>query len=161
MLKRITVGLLGLLLLAAAPAWSAKLAPTTKALIKVLGNYGYNYKEMRSNQAIFTQQQSVVAISLNDKGLVYAGGVSIGPKADVNATLGALHIIYTALQVNRGKTQVLNEKVAVAKMTKLIDTVEAALKASSETQFRFEDMNVKATRNDKTQYITIGLSPRS
>lgn len=160
MLKRITVGLLGLLLLVAAPAWSAKLAPTTEALVKVLGNYGYSYKEMRGNQALFTRKQSVVAISLNNKGLVYAGGVSIGPKADVNATVGALHIIYTALQVNRGKTQVLNEKVALAKMGKLIDAVEAALKASSETQFRFEDMNVKATRNDKTQYITIGLSPR-
>jgi hypothetical protein len=160
MLKRITVGLLGLLLLAAAPAWPAKLAPTTEALVKVLGDYGYSYKGMKGNQALFTRPQSVVAISLNDKGLVYAGGVSIGPKADVDATLGALHIIYTALQVNRGKTQVLKEKVAAAKMSKLIDAVEAALKASPETQFRFEDMNVKATRNDKTQYITIGLSPR-
>jgi Tfp pilus assembly protein PilW len=91
--------------------------------------------------------------------LIYAGGVSIGPKADVDATVGALRIIYTALQVNMGKTQVLNEKVAVAKMNKLIDAVEAALKVSSETQFRFEDMNIKATRNDKTQYLTIGLSP--
>ncbi len=160
MLKRITVSLLGLLLLAAAPAWPAKLAPTTEALVKVLGNYGYTYKEMRGNQALFTRQQSVAAISLNDQGLVYAGGVSIGPKADVNATLGALRIIYTALQVNMGKRQVLNEKVALAKMSKLIDSVDSALKASSETQFRFEDMNVKATRNDKTQYITIGLSPR-
>jgi hypothetical protein len=161
MLKKITVGLLGLLLLAAAPAWAAKLAPTTEALVKVLGEYGYSYKEMRGNQALFTRQQSVVAISLNDKGLVSAGGVSIGPKADVDATLGALHIIYTALQVNRGKTQVLKEKVAVAKMGKLIDAVDAALKASSETQFKFEDMNVKATRNDKTQYLSIGLSPRT
>lgn len=161
MLKKITVGLLGLLLLAAAPAWAAKLAPTTEALVKVLGEYGYSYKEMRGNQALFTRQQSVVAISLNDKGLVSAGGVSIGPKADVDATLGALHIIYTALQVNRGKTQVLNEKVAAAKMGKLIDAVDAALKASSETQFKFEDMNVKATRNDKTQYLSIGLSPRT
>ena len=160
MLKRITVGLLGLLLLVAAPAWSAKLAPTTEALVKVLGDYGYSYKGMKGHQALFTRPQSVVAISLNEKGLVYAGGVSIGPKADVEATVGALHIIYTALQVNRGKTQVLNEKVAVAKMSKLIDSVEAALKASPETQFRFEDMNVKATRNDKTQYLTIGLSPR-
>jgi hypothetical protein len=160
MLKRITIALLGLLLLVAAPAWSAKLAPTTEALVKVLGDYGYTYKGMKGNQALFTRQQSVVAISLNDKGLVSAGGVSIGPKADVEATVGALHIIYTALQVNRGKTQVLKEKVAVAKMSKLIDAVEAALKASPETQFRFEDMNVKATRNDKTQYLTIGLSPR-
>jgi len=160
MVQRITVGLLGLLLLVAAPAWPAKLAPTTEALVKVLGGHGYTYKKMQGNQAIFTREQSVVAITLNDKGLVSAGGVSIGPKADVDATLGALHIIYTALQVNRGKTQVLKEKVAAAKMSKLIDAVEAALKASPETQFRFEDMNVKATRNDKTQYITIGLSPR-
>ena len=66
MLKKINVGLLGLLLLVAAPAWSAKLAPTTEALVKVLGDCGYSYKEMRGNQAIFTRQQSVVAISLND-----------------------------------------------------------------------------------------------
>lgn len=78
-----------LLLLVAAPVWSAKLAPTTEALVKVLGNYGYSYKEMRGNQALFTRQQSVVAISLNDKGLVYAGGVSIGPKADVDAPVGS------------------------------------------------------------------------
>jgi hypothetical protein len=101
-----------------------------------------------------------VSVSLNDKGLVYEGGLSIGPQADVNATMRALHIIYTALQVNMGKRQVLNEGVAMAKMSKLIDAVDAALKVSSETQFRFEDMNVKATRNDKTQYLTISLRPR-
>jgi hypothetical protein len=160
MRHRITFGLVGLLLLAAAPAWSAKLAPTTENLVKVLGNSGYEYKEMRGNQAILTRKQSVVAVSLNNQGLIYAGGLSIGPQADVNATVSALYAIYTTLQVNKGKTQMLNEKVAVAKMSKLIDTVESALKVSSETQFRFEDMNVKATRNDKTHYITIGLSPR-
>ena len=68
MRHRITVSLLGLLLLVASPAWSAKLAPTTENLVKVLGNYGYTYKEMRGNKAILTRQQSVVSVSLNDKG---------------------------------------------------------------------------------------------
>jgi hypothetical protein len=160
MLHRITVSLLGLLLLVASPAWSAKLAPTTEALVKVLGDCGYQYKEMRGNKAVFTRNQSAVALLLNDKGSVYEGGISFGPQADVNATVRALHIIYTALQVNMGKKQVLNEGVAQAKMNKLIGAVEAALKVSPETQFRFEDMNVKATRNDKTNYITISLRPR-
>jgi hypothetical protein len=63
---KITVSLLGLLLLAASPVWSAKLAPTTENLVKVLGNYGYEYKEMRGNKAILTRQQSAVSVSLND-----------------------------------------------------------------------------------------------
>jgi hypothetical protein len=54
----------------------------------------------------------------------------------------------------------LNEKVAVAKMSKLVDSVESALKVSSETKFRFEDMDVLATRSNKTDYITISLKPR-
>jgi hypothetical protein len=160
MRHRITVSLVGLLLLVAAPAWAAKLAPTTENLVKVLGDCGYEYKEMRGNKAILTGKQSVVSVSLNDKGLIYEGGLSIGPKADVDSTLAALYAIYTTLQVNKGKTQMLNDKVAAAKMTKLIDAVEAALKVSSRTQFRFEDMDVLATKNDKTQYFTIGLKPR-
>ena len=151
---------MGLLLLVASPAWSAKLAPTTENLVKVLGSYGYKYKEMRGNKAILTRKQSVVSVSLNGKGVIYEGGISIGPKADTDATVAALYIIYTTLEVNKGKTQMLNEKVALAKMTKLIDKVESALKVSSRTQFRFEDMDVLATRNNKTNYITIGLKPR-
>jgi hypothetical protein len=160
MRRRITLSLLGLLLLVASPAWSAKLAPTTENLVEVLGNCGYQYKEMRGNKAILTRNQSAVSVSLNDKGLVYEGGISIGPKADTEASVAALYAIYTTLQVNKGKTQMLNEKVATAKMSKLIDTVESALKVSSETKFRFEDMDVLATRNNKTQYITISLRPR-
>jgi hypothetical protein len=161
MRHRITISLLGLLLLVASPAWSAKLAPTTENLVKVLGNCGYAYKEMRGNKAILTRQQSAVSVSLNDKGVIYEGGISIGPKADPDATLAALYVIYTTLQVNKGKTQMLNEKVATAKMSKLIDTVDSALKVSPETKFRFEDMDVLATRNNKTNYITISLKPRA
>jgi hypothetical protein len=51
----------------------------------------------------------------------------------------------------------LNDQVALKKMYKLIDKVESALKVSSKTQFRFENMEVLATRNNKTDYITIGL----
>jgi hypothetical protein len=160
MRQRITISLLGLLLLAASPAWSAKLAPTTENLVKILGDYGYQYKEMRGNKAILTRKQSAVSVSLNDKGLIYEGGISIGPKADVDATLAALYVIFTTLQVNKGKTQMLNEKVATAKMSKLINTVESALKVSPETKFRFEDMDVLATRNNQTQYFTISLRPR-
>ncbi len=160
MRQRIIVGLVGLLLLMASPAWSAKLAPTTENLVKVLGNYGYQYKEMRGNKAILIGKQSAVSVSLNNQGLIYEGGISIGPKANVDTTLAALYVIYTTLQVNKGKTQMLNEKVATAKMSKLIDRVEAALKVSSETKFRFEDMDVLATRNNKTQYFTISLRPR-
>lgn len=36
MRHRITVSLVGLLLLVAAPAWAAKLAPTTENLVKIL-----------------------------------------------------------------------------------------------------------------------------
>ena len=115
---------------------------------------------MRGNKALLTRKQSVVSVSLNDKGLIYEGGISIGPKADLDATLAALYVIYTTLQVNKGKTQMLDEKVATAKMSKLIDTVESALKVSSRTQFRFEDMDVLATRNEKTNFLTIGLKPR-
>ena len=115
---------------------------------------------MRGNKAILTRNQSAVSVSLNDKGVIYEGGISIGPKADADATLAALYVIYTTLQVNKGKTQMLNEKVATAKMSKLIDTVDSALKVSSETKFRFEDMDVLATRNNKTDYITISLKPR-
>jgi hypothetical protein len=160
MQRKISLVLLGVLLLAASPAWPDKLAPTTENLVKVLENCGYEYKEMRGNKAILTRQQSAVSVSLNDKGLVYEGGISIGPKADVNATLPALYAIYTTLQVNKGKTQMLNEKVATAKMSKLLNTVESALKVSPRTQFRFEDMDVLATQNKKTDYITIGLRPR-
>jgi hypothetical protein len=160
MRHRITVCLVGLLLLMTSPAWSAKLAPTTENLLKILGNYGYQYKEMRGNKAILTGKQSAVSVSLNDKGLIYEGGISIGPKANVDHTLAALYVIYATLQVNKGKTQMLNDKVATAKMSKLIDSVESALKVSSETKFRFEDMDVLATRNNKTQYFTISLRPR-
>jgi hypothetical protein len=97
---------------------------------------------------------------MTHKGVIYEGGISVGPKADVDATLAALYVIYTTLQVNKGKTQMFNEKVAVAKMSKLINTVESALKVSSETKFRFEDMDVLATRNNKTDYFTISLKPR-
>jgi hypothetical protein len=160
MRQRITISLLGLLLLLASPAWSAKLAPTTENLVKVLGNCGYAYKEMRGNKAILTRQQSAVSVSLNDQGVIYEGGISIGPKADPDSTLAALYVIYTTLQVNKGKTQMLDEKVATAKMSKLIDTVDSALKVSPETKFRFEDMDVLATRNSKTDYVTISLKPR-
>jgi hypothetical protein len=44
--------------------------------------------------------------------------------------------------------------------SELIDTVESALKVSSETKFRFEDMDVLATRNNKTDYFTVSLKPR-
>ena len=54
----------------------------------------------------------------------------------------------------------LNEKVAMANMRKLIDKVESALKVSNKTQFSFEKMEVLATRNDKTDSFTIGLKPR-
>jgi hypothetical protein len=160
MRQRIAISIVGLLLLAASPAWSGKLAPTTENLVKVLGDYGYKYKEMRGNKAILIRKQSAVSVSLNDKGVIYEGGISIGPKADPDATLAALYVIYTTLQVNKGKTQMLNEKVATAKMSKLIDTVDSALKVSPETKFRFEDMDVLATRNSKTDYVTISLKPR-
>jgi len=157
---RITVSIVGLLLLVAAPAWAAKLAPTTENLVKILGDNGYQYKEMRGNKAILTGKQSVVSVSLNDKGLVYEGAISIGPKADVDNTLAALYAIYTTLEVNKGRTQMLNEKVAMAKMSKLIEKVESALKVSNKTQFSFEKMEVLATRNDQTDSFTIGLKPR-
>ena len=60
MRHRIIISLLGLLLLAAAPAWAAKLAPTTEALTKNLGSYGYQNKKIEGNEAIFTAKQSVV-----------------------------------------------------------------------------------------------------
>jgi hypothetical protein len=45
------------------------------------------------------------------------------------------------------------------KMSELMNKVEAALKVSPRTQFRFENMEVLATRNDQTDYFTIGLKP--
>ncbi len=159
MRSKIIVRMVGLLLLAAAPAWSANLAPSTEELVKALGNNGYEYQGMRGNKATFTSKQSVVQVSLNDRGLIYEGGISIGPKADVNATIVALYTIYATLEVNKGRTRILNEKVALEKMIKLMDKAEAALKVSAKTQFRFENMEVLATRNDKTDYITIGLKP--
>jgi hypothetical protein len=154
---RISIGLVGLLLLVAASVWAANLAPSSEELVKALGNNGYKYKEMRSNQAFFTNKQSVVTLSLNDRGLVTAGGISIGPQADTDSTVVALYAIYATLEVNKGRTKVLDDQVALKKMVKLIDKVESALKVSSKTQFRFENMEVLATRNDKTDYITIGL----
>jgi len=157
MRQRISIGLVGLLLLVAAPVWAANLAPSTEELVKALGNNGYKYKEMRGNQALFTSKQSVVTLSLNDRGLVTAGGISIGPQADTDSTVVALYAIYATLEVNKGRTQMLDDRVAMGKMNKLLDTVESALKVSPRTQFTFEDMEVLATRNNRTDFITIGL----
>jgi hypothetical protein len=159
MRPRIIISLFGLLLLAAAPVWAAGLAPSTEELVKALGNNGYKYQGMSSNKATFTRKDSKVQVSLNDKGLVYSGGISIGPKADTEATILALYTLYATLEVNKGRTRILDEKVALTKMKKLIDSVESALKVSARTQFRFENMEVLATRNDETDFITIGLKP--
>lgn len=159
MRPRIIISLLTLLLLAAAPAWPAKLAPTTENLVKTLESHGYRYKGMKGNQAIFKTSESVVTVYLDKNGVIYAGGISIGPGADTETTVVALYTIYATLEVNKGRTQMLNEKVGLRKMIKLIDKVESAVKVSSRTQFRFENMEVLATRNNKTDYITIGLQP--
>jgi hypothetical protein len=159
MRPKIIISLLALLLLAAAPAWSVDLAPTTKNLVKTLERHGYKYKGMKGNQAIFSTRQSVVTVYLNKNGVIYAGGISIGPQADTETTVVALYTIYATLEVNKGRTQMLNERVGLRKMTRLIDKVESAVKVSSRTQFHFEHMEVLATRNKRTDYITIGLQP--
>jgi hypothetical protein len=156
---KIIISLVALLLLAAAPAWPVELAPTTKNLVRTLESHGYRYKGMKGNQAIFKTRQSVVTIYLNKNGVIYAGGISIGPQAETETTVLALYTIYATLEVNKGRTQVLNERVALKKMSRLIDKVESAVKVSSRTQFRFEDMEVLAKRNNRTDYISIGLQP--
>jgi len=159
------------LALTATTALSRSPLPETNAmlskLISDLSDCGYEFDSLSAgtvtglsgSTAIFGRHQSGVVVLLDDQGVVRQGGLTFGPQADLRAAEEALCCIYTVLQLNMGKKQILDKHLALSRVRNLIDAVVSSLKVVSESKFRADGLNVKATRNDKTKFISIKLWP--
>jgi len=108
----------------------------------------------------YAKRGQAVFFKVNSEGRVNEGGTAITPSVDAAKASEILYVVYATLQLNLGKKQILDKKVAIPKMLYLLDTISSNLKHGNETKFTYDDLWVFAKRDPKTKLTLISFWPR-
>jgi hypothetical protein len=74
------------------------------------------------------------------------GGVVFTSAGDYDQVEAGLMIIFAVMQVRLGKTQVLEPKIFASKVRNLRSAITTNLKHLNKTEFRFDDLDVRAQK---------------
>ena len=139
-------------------------AAQAPALTKFLHEFlvrdcGMAYKGQTEFGYTYVKRGQAVWFKVNHKGDVREGGTAITPSVNASEAAEILYIVYATLQLNLGKKQILDKKIAIPKMFYLLDTISANLKHDNKTKFRYDDLNVLALKDPKTKLTLISFWP--
>jgi hypothetical protein len=134
-------------------------------LTKFLHDYlvstlGMHYAGRLAGGFTYSKPGHTVWFRLDNSGNVREGGTGFNKNCDSREVSGSLYVIYATLQLNMGKGQVLDSKMASSKMFYLLDAINANLKIGNVTKFPYDDLIVYAKKYPEKNTVVIILSLR-
>jgi hypothetical protein len=117
---------------------------------------GFNFVAQDNQRILYGIDNIAIIVNVDHKGNInYISTGFDDKKSPTKYITVALAASYVTLQLQMGKTQVLEFKNLVRKMYYLIDTIKSNLKINNKTDFRYDDMFISAAKEKDLIFINM------